>query len=138
MTLFKNGRPFLKMTIEKTIFKNDHKVAATQVKNMNIFKNGRPASAIGEVDDNSLQTQERSETDPMSGITTEEQETQFIAALGGIPPKKTAAEMEDLKKTSCYAYVKGNCKSSTCLRSHDKKIIVACLEEDLQRAKQLP
>ena len=95
------------------------------------------ASAISEGDDNSLQSREQSE-DPMSGIATEEQDTRFTAALGGIPPKKTPEEIEDLKRTPCYAYVKGNCKSSTCLRSHDKKIIVACLEEDLKRAQQLP
>ena len=95
------------------------------------------SSAIGEADENSLQTQERSYTDPISGITTEEQGTELTAALGGMPPRRTEQEIEDLKKTPCYAFIKGNCKSSTCLRSHDKKIITACLEEDLRRAKEL-
>ena len=95
------------------------------------------ASTIGEVDENSLQTQQQSNTDPMSGITTEDQNTELSAALGGMPPKRTEQEIQDLKKTPCYAFIKGNCKSSTCLRSHDKKIIMACLEEDLQRAKEL-
>jgi hypothetical protein len=98
------------------------------------------SSAISKVDDQSPLTQERSDTDPtdpISGITTDEQETEFTAALGGMPPKRTEQEIEDLKKTPCYAFIKGNCKSSTCLRSHDKKIIMACLEEDLRRAKEL-
>ena len=95
------------------------------------------ASAISEADENSLVTQERPNTDPISGITTEEPETELTAALGGMPPKRTEQEIEDLKKTPCYAFIKGNCKSSTCLRSHDKGIIMAALEADLKRVQQL-
>jgi len=94
------------------------------------------SSAIGEADDNSLQTQDN--TEPISGIT-DELETEVTAALAVPPPKKalTPQELEQLKKTPCYAYIKGNCRSSTCMRSHDRKTILACMEEDLQRAKQL-
>ena len=95
------------------------------------------SSAIGEADDNSLQTQDN--TEPISGIT-DESETEVTAALAGPPPRKTLTpqELEELKRTPCYAYIKGNCRSSTCMRSHDRKTILACMEEDLQRAKQLP
>ena len=97
------------------------------------------ASAVSEVDEISWQTQEKSlpSSEPISGITTEDREAQLTAAMGEMTRKKTAAELEELRNTPCYAFIDGKCTSSSCLRSHDKKQISAYLA-DKQKKLQRP
>jgi hypothetical protein len=63
---------------------------------------------------------------------SEDQSTEHTAAMGDATQKKV--DITELKETPCYAFIEGKCNSNTCLRSHDKKQILAYLEE---KQKQL-
>jgi len=60
------------------------------------------------------------------------QSTEHTAAIGDATQKKV--DITELKETPCYAFIEGKCNSNTCLRNHDKKQILAYLEE---KQKQL-
>ena len=66
---------------------------------------------------------------------SEERDTQLAAATGAAPQKR--ADVQDLKDTPCYAFIEGKCHSNTCLRSHDKKQILAYLEDKQKKLQGL-
>ena len=66
---------------------------------------------------------------------SKEQNTQLTAAIGAAPQKK--ADIQELKETPCYAFIEGKCYSNTCLRRHDKKQILAYLEDKQKKLQGL-